>query len=123
MLGNAGRYGLTGQILSSLEHRDKAPTNALMAKAVQLCTDAGLPGLCYLFWNDSSLSEFKRRCGFEPMNMPRYTVALTLRGRAGLRFGLETGWRAALPPSALALARRVRSRWYARQQAGSPSAD
>jgi len=34
MLGDAGRFGLTGQIISKLEHRDLAPNNALIAKAV-----------------------------------------------------------------------------------------
>ncbi|HEY8549380.1 MAG TPA: hypothetical protein VIL35_05430 [Vicinamibacterales bacterium] len=116
MLGIAGRYGVTGQILSSLRHRDKAPTNALVAKAVQLCVELGLPGLCYLHWSDDSLGEFKRRCGFEPVKVPRYAVPLTLRGRAGLRLGLDGGWRAALPGPAVALGKRLRARWYARTQ-------
>ncbi len=29
MLGNAGRFGITGQIISSIKHRDKATNNAL----------------------------------------------------------------------------------------------
>ena len=37
MLGDAGRFGLTGQIISSLKHRDKSPNNALIAKAVEVC--------------------------------------------------------------------------------------
>ncbi len=53
MLGNAGRYGVLGQIISSLKHRDKATNNALIAKAVGVCERAGLPHLVYLFWNDN----------------------------------------------------------------------
>ena len=34
MLGDAGRYAMLGQIISMIRHRDKSPTNALVAKAV-----------------------------------------------------------------------------------------
>ena len=37
MLAYAGPYAITGQIISKLAHRDKAPNNALLAKAVEIC--------------------------------------------------------------------------------------
>ena len=46
MLGNAGRFGLTGQIISAIKHRDKATNNLLIAKAVEVCARLGLPYLC-----------------------------------------------------------------------------
>lgn len=79
MLGNAGQFGLTGQIISSLKHRDKATNNALIAKSVEVCAKNRLPYLVYLFWSDDSLAEFKRRCGFEKTRVPRYFVPLTLK--------------------------------------------
>lgn len=49
--------------------------------------------LIYLFWNNDSLAEFKRRCGFEPVRVPRYWVPLTWKGRLlpalRLRLGLK----------------------------------
>src|SRR5436190_5904456 len=35
MLANAGRYASLGQIISKIAHRELAPTNALLAKAVE----------------------------------------------------------------------------------------
>ena len=97
MLGNAGQYAITGQIISSIKHRDKATNNALIAKSVEVCEKRKLSYLVYLFWSDDSLAEFKRRCGFEKTRVPRYFVPLTLKGRLGLKLGLHRGWRAALP--------------------------
>ena len=37
MLANAGRFGILGQFISKMEHRDKATNNALMAKTVEIC--------------------------------------------------------------------------------------
>jgi hypothetical protein len=112
MLGNAGRFGLTGQIISSIKHRDKATNNALIAKAVQVCERVGLQHLVYLFWSDDSLSEFKRRCGFERTSVPRYYVPLTAKGRLGLRMGAHKGWSAMLPASVKAPLKRLRASWY-----------
>lgn len=112
MLGNAGRFGVTGQIISSLAHRDKSTNNALIAKAVEVCEQAGLDHLVYLFWSDDSLSEFKRRCGFERIRVPRYYVPLTTKGRLGLQVGAHRGWRAMLPDRVKAPLKRLRASWY-----------
>jgi hypothetical protein len=37
MLANAGRFGILGQFISKMEHRDKATNNALIAKTVEVC--------------------------------------------------------------------------------------
>ena len=97
MLGNAGRFGLTGQIISSLKHRDKTPNNAMVAKAVEICAARGLPHLVYYYWTEDSLAEFKRRCGFEKTSVPRYYVPLTWRGELALRLGAHRGLRAMVP--------------------------
>ena len=115
MMGNAGSYGVTGQIISMVEHRDKFTNYALMAKAVELCETKGLSYLVYLFWNDGSLAEFKRRCGFECVKVPRYFVPLTAKGRAALRLGLHRGWHGLLPKQLKAPLKKLRSKWYALQ--------
>lgn len=112
MLGNAGRFGLTGQIISSLRHRDKGTNNALVAKAVDVCEKLGLEYLVYLFWSDDSLSEFKRRCGFERTRVPRYYVPLTWKGSLALRTGAHRGVKAMLPHRIKAPLKRLRAGWY-----------
>lgn len=117
MLGNAGRFGVTGQIISSIKHRDKSPNNALIAKAVELCEQQGLKYLIYLFWTDDSLAEFKRRCGFERTLVPRYWVPLTWKGRLALALGVHRGWKAIIPPAVKARLKQWRRRWYEREPA------
>ena len=117
MLADAGRFGITGQIISSLKHRDKSPNNALIAKAVEVCARQGLAHLIYLYWSDDSLAEFKRRCGFEPVRVPRYWVPLTGKGRLALALGWHRGWKAALPAGLKARLKDWRRRWYERRAA------
>jgi hypothetical protein len=112
MLGDAGRFGLTGQIISAVRHRDKAPNNLLIAKAVEVCARRRLPHLCYLFWSGDSLGEFKRRNGFEPRKVPRYFVPLTGKGRLAMRLGIHRGWKALIPAEVKASLKVLRTRWY-----------
>lgn len=55
-LAYAGEYTLLGQIISKIEHRDKAPNNALIAKAVEVCADKKIPHLVYAMWSMGSNS-------------------------------------------------------------------
>ena len=112
MLGNAGKFGVTGQIISSLKHRDKALNNALIAKAVEVCEKLKLSYLIYLFWSDDSLAEFKRRCGFEKVRVPRYYIPLTWKGKLVLRCGAHRGWKEILPVWVKNPLKRLRKRWH-----------
>jgi hypothetical protein len=90
------------QVISMIEHRDKSPTNALLAKAVEVCADRGIPYLVYAKYvygrkGADSLTAFKRRNGFERIDLPRYYIPLTLRGRLTLALGLHRGLRELLP--------------------------
>jgi hypothetical protein len=111
MLGNAGNYALTGQIISKVKHRDKATNNVLIAKAVEVCATKRLPYLVYFHWTNDSLAEFKRRCGFEETRVPRYFVPLSKKGKLALKFGLHRGWKAALPNQIKAPLKRLRRLW------------
>jgi hypothetical protein len=111
MLGNAGRYGVVGQIISKIEHRDKSPNNALMAKAVEVCERKGLPQLVYANWGDGPLVNFKRHNGFHEMRLPRYYVPLTRRGHLVIRLGQHRGWKALVPANVKQRLRALRSRW------------
>ncbi len=112
MLGNAGRFGITAQIISSIRHRDKAPNNALIAKAVEVCEKLSLHHLIYLFWTEDSLAEFKRRCGFQKIQVPRYYVPLTFKGRVILRCGMHRGLKEMVPQSIKNRLKSLRSMWY-----------
>ena len=116
MLGNTGRFGLTGQIISSIKHRDKATNIALIAKAVEVCEQRRLSHLVYLFWTDGSLTEFKRRCGFEKMDVPRYYVPLSLKGKLALSCGVHRGWRTLIPKPMKVSLKSLRTAWHSRQE-------
>jgi hypothetical protein len=112
MLADAGTYADITQILASLHHRDKAPTNALLAKAVETCAVKGTPYLVYARWVDGSLGEFKRHNGFRRIDLPRYYVPLTIRGRMALAMRLHRGLRPLVPHRVLAASRAVRRRCH-----------
>jgi hypothetical protein len=71
-------------ILSKNEHQDKRPINAMLAKAVDVCAKKGISFLLYGKYiydgNDNSpLTEFKRRNGFEEIKYPRYSLLLNTK--------------------------------------------
>jgi hypothetical protein len=112
MLGNAGNYGITGQIISKLKYRDKVTNNALIGKAVEVCAKKNLSYLVYLYWTNDSLAEFKRRCGFQETKVPRYFVPLTRKGKLALKLGLHRGWRATLPDRIKRPLKKLRKSWH-----------
>jgi hypothetical protein len=112
MLGNAGNYGITGQIISKLKYRDKVTNNALIGKAVEVCAKKNLAYLVYLYWTNDSLAEFKRRCGFQETKVPRYFVPLTQKGKLALKLGLHRGWRATLPDRIKSPLKKLRKSWH-----------
>ena len=104
-------------IVSMIQHRDKAPTNALVAQAVRSCADRGISHLVYSNFSygkkeRSSLSDFKERNGFQRINLPRYYVPLTHTGWVALRLGLHHKLVDRLPGPLLEKARDFRYTWY-----------
>jgi len=90
------------QILARAEHHDKRPMNALLAYAMEICERKNMKCLVYGKYvygtkNDSSLTEFKRRNGFEQVNFPRYYIPLSIKGRAAIRLGVHRGLENLLP--------------------------
>jgi len=91
----------TFHVISMMKHFAKRPTNALIAKAVEICAEKGIPHLVYgnFIYRDpkSSLAEFKRRNGFREVLVPRYYVPTTRKGEVALRLGLHRGAGLILP--------------------------
>jgi len=115
MLANAGKYAFLGQIISKIAHRDLAPNNALLAKAVERCAEKGIPYLVYALWLDDSLGDFKRSNGFQKVDLPRYFVPLTRKGKLALSLGLHRGWKEAIPKRTRKTLKKLRSFWFGLQ--------
>jgi hypothetical protein len=107
-----GTTGTITQILSKKEHFDKRPNNALIAKAIEVCEAEGRSHFIYGSFvyhdPDSSLTEFKRRNGFESVQLPRYYIPLTLKGKIALGLGLHRGIARNTPKPVLKLFLKVR---------------
>lgn len=107
-------------ILSMVQHKDKAPTNALIAQAVRSCAQRGIRYLVYENFTygkkrGDSLSHFKEVNGFQRVDLPRYYVPLTALGRIGFRLGLHHKLLDYLPESVTAKLREFRTAWYSRK--------
>ncbi len=106
-------------IISMIQHRDKAPTNALIAEAVRLCADRGISYLVYGNFaygkkERSSLSDFKECNGFKRFDLQRYYVPLTGLGSFAVQFGLYRSVATCLPISFSNQIRKLREAWYCR---------
>ena len=112
-------------IVSMLQHRDKSPTNALIAQAVRSCAERKIPYLVYSSFaygkkQRDSLSDFKESNGFRRIDLPRYYVPLTGIGHIALRLGLNHSIVDRVPEAVLARFREFRSAWYKRRFASVP---
>lgn len=106
-------------IVSMVRHRDKAPTNALIAHSIRACASRGIPYLMYqnyVYWNKDAdnLTRFKEVNGFQRVDLPRYYVPVSLWGRLVLRMRMHHGLGAMLPKSLINQLRQIRNRWYNR---------
>jgi hypothetical protein len=107
-------------IVSMIKHRDKAPTNALVAQAVRSCAERRISYLVYANFaygkkQPDSVADFKERNAFQQMNVPRYYVPLTPIGWAALRLGLHHRFVDHFPEPWIAKLREFRNAWYNRK--------
>jgi len=100
------------QIISMLGHRDKAPTNALIAKAVEICTQRSVPLLHYGIWGRAGgLGDFKKHHAFQCFELPRYTVPLSPLGRLMLRLKLHRNAADYVPEAVMKSFLAARAQW------------
>jgi hypothetical protein len=107
-------------ILSMINYREKAPTNALVTQAVRSCADRGISRLVYANFAygkklRSSLSDFKERNGFQRVDLRRYYVPLTRWGAIAFRLGLHQRLAERVPEQVAEKLRDLRGRWYQRR--------
>ena len=116
---SVGKVASIVQLLSKMKHFDKRPANAMIAKAVEICEQNGMSHLmyCNYVYNDpkSSLTEFKRRNGFQQVLVPRYYIPLTLKGKMALKLGLHHGLKGQIPQPVMAKLLKIRTYWYSRR--------
>jgi hypothetical protein len=98
-------------ILSKVGHRDKAPTNGLVAKAVEICAERKVAYLHYSVWSRRGLGDFKKHHGFVQHNVPRYYVPLNWKGRLMLKLNLHRGLVEFIPEKWVDGLILLRSRW------------
>jgi hypothetical protein len=107
-------------IVSLIEQRDKAPTNALVAEAVRACASRNIPYLVYSNFaygkkQTDSLSDFKERNAFQRVEVPRYYVPLTTLGSMAFRLGLHHRMADYFPEQLASKLRQMRTAWYDRK--------
>jgi hypothetical protein len=112
-------------IVSLIEHRDKAPTNALMARAVKVCAERNIPFLVYSNFaygkrSRDSLSDFKERNAFQRVDLPRYYVPLTPLGKVALRLGAHKKISEQIPEWVIVKLRHLRKVCYGRLFQAAP---
>jgi hypothetical protein len=110
----------TMNIISMIAHRDKAPTNALIAQAVRSCAKRGFKYLVYSHFayvgkHADGITKFKEINGFQRVDVPRYFIPLTSLGWVAFRLGLHHGLVAHLPEPVAEKLRELRASWYRRR--------
>jgi hypothetical protein len=97
-LVHGDRITIISQILSLQQHSDKAVNNALVAKAVEVCSSEQCGWLMYgRMGNHPSLDNFKQNNGFTKFSLTRYYVPITRKGRIAIRLGLHRELKDILP--------------------------
>lgn len=116
-ISESGKHACAINILAMLRHRDKAPTNAMIAQAVRSCAARGISYLVYENFtygkkSSDSLSQFKEANGFRRMDLPRYYIPLTPVGKFVLRAGLHHRWVDYIPEFLMGRYRKLRAAYY-----------
>jgi hypothetical protein len=120
VIDKSGTQASLMTVEAMIGHREKAPTNALIAHCVRACASRGLPYLMYqhmVYGNKEpdGIAHFKKINGFEQVDLPRYYIPLTPLGRFALRYGLHHSLAEQLPKPLAAKLRQFRNAWYNRK--------
>jgi len=105
------------QIISKLKFRDKFVNNALIAKSVELCAIKNISYLIYSQFTygkkgEDSLTVFKSRNGFKRLDLPRYFIPLTIKGKIAIRLKAYRNMSDILPKTLIILFLKMRAKWY-----------
>jgi hypothetical protein len=98
-------------IIAKISHRDKAPTNALLAKWVEICAQRNIGYLGYGVWGGGGLRAFKEAHLFECFEVPRFFVPLNTFGRLALSVGMHRSLKSRIPRKVIDMATSILARW------------
>ena len=108
----ADKYAMITLILDKTTHRDKAPMNGMIAKAVEICAQRKIPYITYTVWRRGEHGQFQESNGFERIPVPEYFIPLTRKGALALRLGLHKGLRGSIPEKMMVRLLALRAKWY-----------
>ena len=91
--------------------RDLAPTNALLAKAVERCAEKGIPYLAYAI-GSRTVSANSKGTMVSKIRSAQIFVPLTRKGKLALHLGLHRGWKAAIPDAIKGPLKKLRKFWH-----------
>jgi hypothetical protein len=114
-LGYAGKSAIPFGMVAKIEHRDKAPQTALIAKSIEICADKRISYLLYGDWLRGGIGEYKKRIGCIKVSVPRYYIPLSVKGKLVLKFNLHMGFRRLLPEKTIDYLVELRSKWYSKK--------
>jgi hypothetical protein len=115
-------FAKTMHVISKEKYFRMRPTNALLAKAVEICAEKRLSYLIYGEYSfagkgENPLTDFKRHHGFEEVRYPRHFVPLTTKGKIAIRLGLHRGLQQYVPAPAANVFLKLRGAYYRRKYA------
>lgn len=97
---HGNRLTIISQLLSLQKHWDKAINNALVAKAIEFCSNRHTEWIMYgRMGNHPTLDKFKDSNGFTKLQLTRYFLPLTAKGKLIIKLKLHREIRDTLPPS------------------------
>ena len=113
-------FARTMGILTKTRFNEKAPMNALIAKAVEVCATKGVPYLMYGKYSygkvgSETLLDLKRYNGFEHILLPRYFIPLTRLGGLAMKLGAHRSLKENAPAFIVRMFLKVRFEYYERK--------
>jgi hypothetical protein len=108
---HSAHHSIVMNMVAKVSQRDKAPTNALLAKSIEQVTARQIPLLNFGVWGRRGLNEFKLVNAFECARVPRYHVPLTLTGACALKLNLHRGLKERLPEPWIVKLADTRASW------------
>jgi hypothetical protein len=79
---------------------------------VEICEQKKYEYLVYAKWASGTLSDFKRSNGFAKVDLPRYYIPITMKGRIALKLKLHHEIGSVLPERLKNSLIYLRKKWY-----------
>ncbi len=98
--------------IAKMAHSSRKATSLLIAKAVEICDSKKIPYFTYGAWRHGSHASFLQRHGYEKIDLPRWYVPLTVKGKIVLKIGAHRGLKEMIPETIKEHLLKLRAHWY-----------